>query len=139
MLKLTYTDTFFRLEFLAQSLEDWVAGRVILAMRVGNSICVEPSTASFLLPADLPELSDLEMAIEREEIEAIACVPAGGIALCRCDAEYVEVSISGSWLSADPETEEGVFATTLGDRVESLLFQLWFQSQKVSPSAVTKE
>jgi hypothetical protein len=131
MLKLTYTDTFFHLEFLSQPLEDWVAGRVILAMRVGNSICVEPSTASFLLPADLPELSDLEVAIDREGIEAID--------LSRCDAEYVEVSISGSWLSGDPEAEEGVFVTAVGDRIESLLFQLWFQSQKGSPSAVTRE
>ncbi|MBW4618772.1 MAG: hypothetical protein KME17_05370 [Cyanosarcina radialis HA8281-LM2] len=131
MLKLTYTDTFFHLEFLTQSVEDWVAGRVILAMRVGNSICVEPSTASFLLAADLPELSDLEVAIEREGIDAFD--------LSRCDAESVEVSISGSWLSGDPDAEEGVFVAALGDRIESLLFQLWFQSQRGSPSAAARE
>jgi len=50
MLKLTYTETGFNLERLAQSPEQLVALRVVLAMRVGQSISVEPSTAAFLLP-----------------------------------------------------------------------------------------
>lgn len=40
MLKLTYTETSFHLECLTQSLEEWVAQRVILALRVGQSLYV---------------------------------------------------------------------------------------------------
>lgn len=128
MLKLTYTETGFYLERLAQSLEDWVAQRVVLALRVGTSFCVEPSTASFLLPDDMPELPDLETVVQREDVE--------GISLSICDAEYVEVSLKGSWLSADPDDEEGIFVTALGDRTEFFLFKLWHEAQRKSASAV---
>jgi hypothetical protein len=128
MLKLTYTETGFYLERLAQSLEDWVAQRVVLALRVGQSICIEPSTASFLLPDDMPELPDLETVVQREDVE--------GISLSICDAEYVEVSLKGSWLSADPDDEEGIFVTALGDRTEFFLFKLWHEAQRKSASAV---
>ncbi|HEY9876395.1 MAG TPA: alr0857 family protein [Candidatus Obscuribacterales bacterium] len=128
MLKLTYTETGFYLERLAQSLEDWVAQRVVLALRVGTSFCVEPSTASFLLPDDMPELPDLESVVQREYVE--------GISLSICDAEYVEVSLKGSWLSADPDDEEGIFVTALGDRTEFFLFKLWHEAQRKSASAV---
>jgi hypothetical protein len=45
----------------------------------------EPSTASFLLPLGLPGLDLLEAEVWRQETDAIA--------LCACDAEYVEVSL----------------------------------------------
>jgi len=126
MLKLTYTETGFHLERLAQSLEEWVAQRVILALRVSTSFCVEPSTASFLLPADLPELSVLETLIQREGTDEIG--------LSMCDAEYVEVSLRGTWLSADPEGEEGVFVTAMSDRTEFFLFKLWHEAQTCTSS-----
>ncbi|MEM9926593.1 MAG: alr0857 family protein, partial [Cyanobacteria bacterium P01_D01_bin.50] len=59
MLKLTYTENSFYLELLTQSVEEWIQARVILTLRVGQSLCVEPSTASFLLPVDLPGLGQL--------------------------------------------------------------------------------
>jgi len=120
MLKLTYTETGFRLERLAQSLEEWVQGRVILALRVGQSLLVEPSTASFLLPVDLPGLPLLEASVQQEMTQAIA--------LYGCDAEYIEVSLQGSWLAADAESAEGVFVAAMSDRTEFFLFQLWQDS-----------
>ncbi|MHC5726844.1 MAG: alr0857 family protein, partial [Nostoc sp.] len=47
MLKLTYTESSFDLECLTLSLEQWVAQRVILSLRVGQGLCIEPNTASF--------------------------------------------------------------------------------------------
>ena len=120
MLKLTYTETGFHLERLAQSLEEWVQGRVILALRVGQSLLVEPSTASFLLPVDLPGLPLLEAGVRQETTEEIA--------LCGCDAEYIEVSLQGNWLAVDAESAEGVFVAALSDRTEFFLFQLWQDS-----------
>ena len=129
MLKLTYTETGFNLERLAQSPEQLVALRVILAMRVGQSVCVEPSTAAFLLPANLSALSLLEMEVRRDESDAIA--------LCVADAEYVEVNLRGTWLSVNAEGADGIFMTVLSDRAEFLLLKLWYEAQ--AGASVAKE
>ncbi len=122
MLKLTYTETSFDLERLTQPLEEWVGLRVILALRVGQSVCVEPSTASFLLPVDLPGVELLKAEVQRDGSEIIA--------LSACDAEYIEVSLQGSWLSDSAEDAEGVFVTAMSDRTEFFLCKLWQEAQK---------
>jgi hypothetical protein len=119
MLKLTYTENGFYLERLAQPIEDWVGARVILALRAGTSLCVEPSTASFLLPANLPQLRHLERQQEGED----------AIALSLCDAEYVEVSLQGSWMTSNTDGAEGVFVTSMSYVVEFFLIKLWEESQ----------
>ena len=121
MLKLNYTETGFHLEHPTQSLEEWVAMRVVFALRVGESICVEPSTASFLLPADLPQLNSLVTAIERFGTDEVV--------LEQCDAEYVEICLRGSWLASDAENDAGVFVTSLSYAIELLLFHLWKAAQ----------
>lgn len=125
MLKLTYTETGVHLELVAQSLEEWVFSRVILSLRVGLRLLVEPSTASFLLPADLPGLPLLQSAAQLE---------TEGIALCVCDAEYIEVSLRGTWLAADEESAEGAFVAAMSDRTEFFLFKLWQEAQTCASS-----
>jgi hypothetical protein len=120
MLKLTYTETGFYLEYIAQSLEDWVQARVILALRVGQSLCVEPSTASFLLPANLPGVDVLRDEVSKDREHITVCV---------CDAEYVEVSLRGSWISSGSEDASGVFATTISLSTEFFLHKLWLEAQ----------
>lgn len=119
MLKLTYTENGFYLERLAQPLEEWVTARVILSLRTGTNLCVEPSTASFLLPADMPQMRHLERYREGED----------AIALSVCDAEYVEVSLKGTWMTSDTEGIEGVFVTSMSYAVEFFLIKLWEESQ----------
>ncbi|MEH2150188.1 alr0857 family protein [Nostoc sp.] len=121
MLKLTYTESSFDLECVTLSLEEWVAQRVILALRVGQSFCIEPTTASFLLPVDLPGVEVLRAEVKRDDREIIA--------LCACDAEYMEVTLQGSWLSASSKDSVGVFATTMSDRAEFFLHKLWQEAQ----------
>jgi hypothetical protein len=121
MLKLNYTETGFHLEHSTQSLEEWVAMRVVFALRVGESIYVEPSTASFLLPADLPQLNSLATAIERYGTDEVV--------LEKCDAEYVEICLQGSWLASAAENDAGVFVTSLSYAIELLLFRLWQEAQ----------
>jgi hypothetical protein len=120
MLKLTYTENEFYLEYLTQSLENWVQARVILALRIGQRLCVEPSTASFLLPVDLPGVEALQVEVKHNDTEIIA--------LNRCDLEYVEVSLRGSWLTCDCE-DSGVFVTVMSDRTEFFLHKLWQEAQ----------
>ncbi len=121
MLKLTYTENSFYLERLAQSMEEWVSTRVLLALRAGTSLYVEPSTASFLLPADLPQLVRFETVVEQENPDAVT--------LSLCDADCVEISLNGTWLVSDPESEEGIFTCTMSDRAEFYLFKLWEVAQ----------
>lgn len=121
MLKLTYIETGFYLEYLAKSLEEWVQGRVILALRVGECLCIEPSTAAFLLPADLPGLDTLAVKARRQDPESIT--------LSLCDAEYVEVSITGTWVSSDTDSAEGVFVATMSYSIEFFLLKLWQDAQ----------
>ncbi|MBD2480597.1 MULTISPECIES: alr0857 family protein [Planktothrix] len=120
MLKLTYTETAFHIERLSQSPEQLVALRVKLAMRMGQTMVVEPSSASFLLPVNVSTLSMLEAAVRQQRSEAIA--------LCVADTETIEVSLTGTWITVDPEGESGIFLTVLGDRTESLLYHLWLQA-----------
>jgi hypothetical protein len=119
MLKLTYTENGFYLERLAQPLEEWVTARVILALRAGTSLCVEPSTASFLLPVDIPQLRHLERHQEGED----------AIALSICDTDYVEVSLQGTWMTSDSDGETGVFVTSMSYNVEFFLLKLWEESK----------
>ncbi|PSB00627.1 alr0857 family protein [Merismopedia glauca] len=128
MLKLIYTETNFNLEYLPDSLEDWVSQRVVLALRVGNSVLIEPSTASFLVSADLPQLKTIERMIDRGLMQTIE--------LAISETGFAEVSISGSWLGEDEEADAGIFVTSLGDGVEMLMFQLWEASINKSPSTV---
>ena len=121
MLKLTYTQSSFYLECLTLSLEEWVAQRVILSLRVGQSLSIQPSTASFLLPTDLPGLEVFKAEVKRDD--------TGIVTLCACDAEYMEVTLRGSWLLDSSKDAVGVFFTTMSDRAEFFLHKLWQESQ----------
>ena len=120
MLKLTYTENGFRMEHLTQSLEDWVTTRLVLALRSATSLIVEPTTASFLLPADLPYLEDLEAAMEGQQVE---------ILIAPTEPDYVEVSLEGTWVRSEPESEEGIFVVAMSQREEFFLYQLWQDSE----------
>ncbi len=119
MLKLTYTETAFHMEYLTQSPEQLVSLRVQLAMRMGQSILVEPSSAAFLLPRHLPLLPMLEDALRQRNSDAIA--------MCIADSESMEVSLTGTWITSDLDAEEenGIFVTLLDEYTEYLLFTLW--------------
>ncbi|MBW4488281.1 MAG: hypothetical protein KME12_10880 [Trichocoleus desertorum ATA4-8-CV12] len=121
MLKLTYTDLGLHLERLAQSPEELVARRAILALRMNQNLHFEPSRAAFLLPADLPELPILEATIRREKGDAIALFPV-------CE-DSVEVSLRGMWIAPEVDAHEGIFIAVMSDRLEFLLHKLWQVSQ----------
>lgn len=122
MLKFTYTNTSVQLERLTTSPEAMAAQRVTLAMRVGQSVCIEPSQASFLLPSHLSGLVQLEVAAREE--------PQKSISMCIADADFVEVSLRGTWIADSAATSEGIFLATLSLSCEALICQLWQISQR---------
>jgi hypothetical protein len=117
MLKLTYAENGFHLERLSPSVEEWVTTWVLLALRSGTRLEIEPSTAAFLLPQDVPYLAELTTLIAAENPRMVALSP--------CDTEAIEVSLQGTWITFSEESEEGIFASSLSDRAESFLYQVW--------------
>ena len=129
MLKLTYTENSFYLELLSESIEEWIQARVILTLRIGQSLCVEPSTATFLLPVDLPELEQLHTQVEQLDNHEI-------IELYACDTEFLEVSLRGYWLSANAQSISGGFVTTTSHNTECFLHKLWLEARKSASFAI---
>lgn len=132
MLKVTYTETGSHVEQLTQSLEEWVEGWVLLAMRTSQQLVVEQSAATLLLRADLHDLPLLESLNRSEQ----------AIDLCRCDLEFVEVSLQGNWVSSGSISRQkedafvdGVFVAILPDAIERLLLELW-QISQACPSSL---
>ncbi|AFY30528.1 alr0857 family protein [Calothrix sp. PCC 7507] len=110
MLKLTYAENSFNLELINEPWENWVNKRVVLALSAATQIYMKPSTAAFVIPAQLSDLADLEKL-----------APANMIELCPCDASWVEVILKGIWLTSDANSEVGVFVTSLSKAAELLL------------------
>lgn len=127
MLKFTYTDAGIHLEHLEHSLNELITQRVLLAIRTASSLIVEPGTASFLLPDDLPELAELNRICDRSEAP---------LSIFRSDARCMEVSLQGVWLSSSAEAHEGIFLASLGTEVERLLVAAWQGSQSHQSSLI---
>ncbi|MBD2020061.1 hypothetical protein H6F43_07660 [Leptolyngbya sp. FACHB-36] len=128
MLKLTYTDAGLHLERVAAPLEILVAQRVLLAMRAGQTLYVEPGKASFLLPEQATGLAHLATALRWENTSAIAITPV--------DDEFVELSVEGSWLAESAAAHEGMFLTAFSERAEFFVYKLW-QTTQLQASKVT--
>ncbi|WP_199294454.1 alr0857 family protein [Anabaena sp. FACHB-1237] len=101
-------------------MEEWVAQRAIFCLRIAQSLHLEPTTASFLLPVDLPGVARLKQEVKRN---------MDIISLCNCDAEYLEVSLQGSWVSDGSSKDVGVFVTTMNYGTEFFLYKLWQESE----------
>ena len=121
MLKLNYTDVGLYIERTMTNPELLIAQRVLLALRLGQTLHVEPGRASFLLPADIPELNVLEMALHQEYDSVVTLIAV--------DAEFMEVGLSGSWIAEDKDAHEGMFLTLMSDRLEQFIYKLWQMSE----------
>jgi len=119
MLKVTYLESELYLEYLHNTVEDWIALRVVLALRTGQRLTVERMAASVLLPISLLERSALVHLARRDR----------QIDLAQVDEDSVEVSLAGTWVSSSDQDTEGVFVTTLSPGIEHLLVQLWQMAQ----------
>ena len=126
MLKITYLEEEIYLEYLQESASEWKASRILVSLRAGMSIYTELGMASLVLPAYTPYLAGL---VELDEKQLIEVIP--------CDEEYLEISLSGSWVAQSKDSEEGVFVCELNHSSEYFLYQLWRESQ-VSTSVMSE-
>lgn len=121
MLKLNYTESGLHMERVTTSLEELVQKRALLALRAGQSLYVEPGKAAFLLPANVPGLTHLELALQMEQNQ--------NITVCPVDDEFVEVSLEGTWIAPCADAHEGTFVTGVSDRAEFFVYKLWQVTQ----------
>jgi len=118
MLKLTYTENDFHIEQLNQPITTWVTHRVTLAMGAAMNIYIQPSHASFSISVDYKYINELE------NLGA-----ANILKLCHCDTNCVEITLKGTWLTSDIESDLGIFVTELEPSIESLFLELEPASQ----------
>lgn len=121
MLKLTYTETGLHLERAAAPLEVLIAQRVVLAMRTGQRLHIEPGTASFLLHMNTPGLAQLQRSLHMESHRVMTITPV--------DDDFVELTVQGSWMAEAIDAEAGVFVTALSHLTELLVMKLWEATQ----------
>ena len=121
MLKLTYIEDGLYLERMTASLDVLIAQRVLLAVRAGQKLYIEPSQAAFLLPADAPTLSHLELTLKLDRSQTITVTTV--------DHAFVEISLQGSWIAEHHDAHEGMFLTACSDRAEFFIHKLWQLTQ----------
>jgi len=144
MLKLTYTDLGLRLVRLPDLLEAVIIRHVLLAVRTGQAIHLEPSYAAFLVPLHWNQLADLKAAMADSrgsrgaasrcmsasaETESIAQIGADDVAVTPVDQEWVEINLRGLWLANSLEAQEGIFLAALPDEIEVLVEQAWMLAE----------
>lgn len=117
MLKITYLENEIYLEQLDKSVEAWKSERILVNLRATFSIYVESSIASIVLPIS-PNVNSLVGLATGQPIDLIPC-----------DEEYLEVSLMGTWLSKEQDSEEGVFVCELSPEIENCLTRLWQEAQ----------
>ena len=140
MLKFNYAKQGTILESLADSIEEVINRRVLLAIRTAQPIHLEPSFVSLIVPAETPELRALETELAQGNCDAVS--------VCTMIAEpprvkgkayspdimsrEIEVIMQGVWLTHQTDAEEGLFLTSLTSEIEEQIAELW-SYQPISP------
>ena len=122
MLKLTYIEDGLYMEQIAAPLEMLVAQRVMLALRGGQTLYVEPGRAAFLMACDVPGLTQLMTELQGAQVSDVVLVPV--------DEDYVEVSLHGHWIAESDQAHEGMFICALPARLEYYVHTLWKITQE---------
>ncbi len=121
MLKLHYTESGLFIEQVGGSLEALISQRIILAIRAGQELHVQPGEASFLLANSVSTIAELAVLMWKEQNPAISVTVV--------DLEMLEVCIDGTWITEQVDAEEGTFLIAAPEQTEALLFRLWQESQ----------
>ncbi|MGJ3248271.1 MAG: alr0857 family protein [Elainellaceae cyanobacterium] len=121
MLKFTYAETGLHIEHSVQSVSEWIELRIRLSRQVSHQLRLERCVASFLLPAALIDSTVLHDVVRSERYGVMEWAIA--------DAECIEITLTGIWLSSSHSDIEGVFVIELSDRTEGIIIKLWQKSQ----------
>ncbi len=140
MLKFNYAKQGTILESLADSIEEVINRRVLLAIRTAQPIHLEPSFVSLIVPAGTPELRALETELAQGDCTAVSVcttitnspIVQGPAATKDMPSRDIEVIMHGVWLTHHLDAEEGLFLTSLTSEIEEQIEELW-SYQPISP------
>ncbi len=131
MLKLTYTSTGVTLERSVEFFEVAIRRRVLLGLRIGNPVGLEPTSISLLVKHSLPALKGLRGLITHTPTDALQLVAKGSI--------QVEIRLKGYWLTQQENFPgEGIFLTNTHPEVEGHLVQIWKSSHQNASTLATQ-
>jgi hypothetical protein len=122
MLKLTYTSTGVTLEHSFEPFEATLRRRVLLGLRMGEPLGLEPISVSLLVNPSLPALRSLTGAISRLPTDALRLIQAG--------ANQVEMQLQGYWLAQPDKPGTGLFFMNFDPDLEMHLVKVWQTSQQ---------
>ncbi|MEM8677212.1 MAG: alr0857 family protein [Cyanobacteria bacterium P01_G01_bin.67] len=122
MLKITYLEDDVCLEYLSKSVAVWKSERILLNLRAAVGVFTESSIATLVFPTNL---TCLKKFVNLAKQEQIGIVP--------CDEDYIEVSLSGTWIAQAEDSEAGIFVCEISHDCEYLLAQLWQESKITAP------
>jgi hypothetical protein len=122
MLKFTYTSTGVTLERSVESFETSIRQRVLLGMRIGEPVGLEPTSISLLVSHSLPDLKRL-MAV-------VVQTPTNALELIQKGAAQVEMRLKGYWLTQSENPGEGIFFMNVEPVVEGYLVNIWQSSHQ---------
>lgn len=100
--------------------------QLLFSDSTGEKVFLSSETASFLLPTTICEATAINFYLYHQGATTVTAN--------YCDLDSIEIGLTGYWLSNDMDSAEGIFVTQLPDRVESYLWQLWFNAN--NPSAI---
>jgi hypothetical protein len=121
VLKLNYTEYGLFLEQVNASLDAIATQRVMLAVYTGEPLYMEPGRAAFLVSANLPDVLKLQRILQTDTTAIVT--------VAKVDADFVEVSIKGTWIARNIQAEEGTLIAMLSLESERLVYQLWQATQ----------
>jgi hypothetical protein len=122
MLKLTYTSTGVTLERSVEPFEAAIRQRVLLGLRIGEPVGLEPTSVSLLVSHSLPALKGL-MAV-------IVQTPTNALELIQKGAAQVEMRLKGYWLTQSGNPGEGIFLMNVEPVLEGYLVNIWQSSHQ---------
>ena len=122
MLKLTYTSTGVTLERSVESFESAIRQRVLLGLRIGEPVGLEPTSISLLVSQSLPALKGLMGFISQSPTNALELIQKG--------AAQVEMQMKGYWLAQPENPGEGIFFMNTDSALEGHLVKIWQSSHQ---------
>lgn len=122
MLKLTYTSTGVTLERSVESFEAAIRQRVLLGLRIGEPVGLEPTCISLLVSHSLPALKGLMGEISQTPTHALELIHKG--------TTQVEMRLQGYWLAQQGNPGVGIFFINTDPALENHLVKIWQSSHQ---------
>lgn len=110
MLILYYTEAGLYIETLSIDMKEMIIQRALLAVSLADSLYVNKISATVLVSGEPSVIGQLKKALYQEKASVLTL-----------EETHVEVTIVGTWIAPEVDSEEGTLITALNEEAESLI------------------